>query len=106
MTGATALGLITIGSPSAIAGDFNAPRTVTVKYDEYDLSNTKGAAALYARLRDASKQVCAQLEGRDLRLHAAWKACYNEALSNAVLQVNRDTVTALHQRATRGERAS
>jgi UrcA family protein len=106
LTGAVALGIATFGAASAIAKDYDAPRTQTVKYDEYDLNSEQGAAALYAHLRAASKEVCAPLDGRELRQHAAWKACYKEALSNAVLNVNRDTVTALHQRAMRGDRAS
>ena len=106
MTGAVALGLATFGAASAIAKDYGAPRTLTVKYEEYDLNTEKGAQALYAHLQAASKEVCAPLDGREVRQHAAWKACYKEALSNAVLNVNRDTVTALHQRATHGERAS
>jgi len=79
---------------------------VTVLYDELDLSNKHGVENLYARLRGAARQVCTPFEGKELRRREAWKTCYNQALSSAVQQVNRDAVTALHQRSVRGDRAS
>jgi UrcA family protein len=106
ITAATALGVASLGIANAAGSDPYEPHTVTVKYDELDMSTQQGAKELYARLRAASKQVCARLDGRDLREHAAFRACYEQALGDAVLHVNRESVTALHQRATHGERAS
>jgi UrcA family protein len=110
VTGATALGL-TLASLCAVPAiaadrDANEPRKVVVQYDELDLSSKQGAQTLYARLRNAARQVCASYESRDPSRRAIWDACYNQSLSNAVMQVNREAVTALHQRQTHSERAS
>jgi UrcA family protein len=106
MTTAIAIAISSAGiANAAVSATAGAP-TITVKYDELDVTTQRGAQELYARLRAASKQVCAPLDSRDLRRHYAWKACYTQALSNAVVQVNREAVTALHQRSLHGERAS
>jgi UrcA family protein len=77
------------------AKDSDAP-ALAVEYSDLDLSSTSGAKALYSRLRGAARQVCADLEGKDLKRRANWKACYDEAVARAVLQVNNDAVSALH----------
>jgi UrcA family protein len=81
------------------AADPSAPPSLVVKYDDLDLSTEKDAKTLYARLRMAARQACAAHDGRDLRRRALWRQCYDDALSGAVVKVNRDTVSALHQRA-------
>jgi UrcA family protein len=91
-----------LASPFAVAADTTASRAVTVYFDELNMASDSGATALYSRLRSASRQVCAPLAGRELRQRAAFDACYTQALSNAVLQVNRAPVTALHMRSTKG----
>ena len=103
-----AAGLLAMAlSPSfAAARDASAPHEVTVRYDELNMASDSAATALYSRLRSASRQVCAPFQGRELRHRAAFKACYAQALSNAVVQVNRTAVTALHSRATKGVTAS
>jgi UrcA family protein len=61
---------------SAVAlADRDTP-TLTVKYDDLNVESEQGATALYARLRMASRHVCANFEGRELRHRAAWKECY------------------------------
>jgi len=100
----TVIGIV--GVAPAFAGDPTAPRTATVRFDELDLASNQGASELYARLRAASRQVCATLDGRELRQQSAYQACYKQALSSAVLHVNRSNVTALHARATQGSKAS
>ena len=106
MTTATALSIAGFAPLTVSAADSTDPRSLIVKYEELDLTSSQGAAALYARLRSASKTVCAPLQGRELRQHTAFQDCYKQALSNAVVRVNRESVTALHQRATHNERAS
>ncbi|HTE39726.1 MAG TPA: UrcA family protein, partial [Steroidobacteraceae bacterium] len=92
----------------AVAGgaDRNASEPITVYYGKLDLSKEADANKLYGQLQVAARQICAPLDGRELRRKAAWKACYSETLANAVLQVNREAVTALHQREARPNHAS
>ena len=65
---------------------------ITVRY-----TKATDASHLYARLQVASASVCRQHEGKELRQVAAARACYNEALDNAVAKVGNSTLTALHQ---------
>ena len=74
------------------------PPTLTVRYTDLNVESEQGAQALYARLRMASKHVCANFEGRELRQRAAWKECYDEALTKAVADLNVERLTALHHR--------
>jgi UrcA family protein len=68
----------------------------TVTYGDLNLDSAKGASVLYARLRHAAQDVCSSLESKDLSLRSAWQACVNDALNSAVTQVNKPSVTALH----------
>lgn len=106
MTSATALAVMCFGSAQAGIGDVSEPQTQVVKYNELNLTTSDGATALYGRLRTAAKMVCINLDGRELKQHAMYRDCFDHALSDAVVHVNREAVTALHQRAMRNERAS
>ena len=55
------------------------------------------ASQLYSRLQVASAAVCRQHEGKELRQVAAARACYNEALNNAVDKVGDSELSALHR---------
>ena len=102
-----AAGLMAVALSSvANAKDINAAPEVTVYYDEVKIASDSAASDLYRKLRTASREVCSQYRGRELRHRAAYDACYSRALSNAVLHVNRSAVTALHERATRGAKES
>ena len=105
---ACVLGVVAVlGSASVVAAaDRESNPSMTVHYEGLNLSSTQGAAQLYARLQGAARQVCASFEGRELSRHAKWTACYNEALSRAVAQINQANVTALHARATQTTKES
>ena len=92
-------------SVGAWAADVDAVPAVSVSYEGLDLSTKQGAQILYTRLQGAARQVCSDFDGRELSRRAKWRACYNDALSRAVSQVNQATVTNLHQHATQGARA-
>ncbi len=72
-------------------------KTVTVKIDAFDLSKAQGAEAVYARLRNAARQVCRTLESRDVSLKKEHRECVEQALDEAVAQVNSTRLTALHR---------
>ena len=77
---------------------------VTVSYGDLDLSKPAGAQTLYKRIKAAAVRVCARndnysiLEGR-----RAWHECYDTAVANAVYQIDRPTLTALHREETNRE---
>jgi UrcA family protein len=89
-----------IACSTAIAGVESSivPPSVTVKYADLDVHSDQGASMLYARLRSASRQVCANFEGRTLRQRTALKNCFQQALAKAVTNLNVERLTALHQR--------
>jgi UrcA family protein len=72
--------------------------TVKVDYSGMNLSTNSSATLFYNQLKRAAAQVCSRSEGRELSLRAQWKTCYDKALSDAVIDVNRPLLTALHQR--------
>src|SRR5271163_236429 len=70
--------------------------TTIVSYGDLNLDSEQGAKVLYARLRSAAEDVCFSLEGRDLIQKRIWQVCFDKAVANAVVQVNKARVTALH----------
>ena len=73
--------------------------TVIVGYGVLNLDTEQGAKVLYARLRRAARTVCSSFEGRELGRMTAWQSCFEKAVASAVVQINKSTVTALHNRA-------
>ena len=101
------VGLIVMGlglssSAALVAGEPTVSNdgipTAKVSYSGLDLSTNTGATLLYHQLRSAAAQVCRSWEGRPLLFQARWRTCYDKALSDAVVGVNRPLLTALHQR--------
>ncbi len=72
------------------------PLTKIVHYGDLNLDSEQGAKALYARLRSAARQVCSPLESINLTQQTKWKACFNNAISNAVGEVDKTMVSAVH----------
>jgi UrcA family protein len=76
----------------------------TVSYADLDLSKPAGAQTLYKRIKAAAARVCARndnysiLEGR-----RAYHACFDTAVANAVSQIDRPALTALHREETNRE---
>jgi UrcA family protein len=74
--------------------------TTIVNYGDLNLDSEQGAKVLYARIRSAAGTVCSSLEGRNLTEKKLWKGCFDNAVANAVGQVNKARVTALHNQMT------
>jgi UrcA family protein len=81
---------------TALAGQSGEPLTKKVTYGDLDLDSQRGAHVLYARLRAAAREVCVPLESIELSRQLAWRNCVDNALGSAVAQVNKASVTALH----------
>lgn len=83
----------------AQAGEPSQPLTKVVAYGDLNLDSEQGAKVLYARLRGAAQSVCSPLDGRDLIQKSLWHACFDNAVGRAVVQINKTTVSALHNQA-------
>jgi UrcA family protein len=92
---ALAIAAASLFADVASARDDGQVSTV-VKYGDLDLSRSADTQQLYARLKDASEQVCGSEYTRDLRMQRLLKACYVGALNRAVERVNEPNLTALH----------
>jgi UrcA family protein len=81
--------------------------TVKVYYGDLNLTNQAGVSALYRRLQSAAKQVCRPLVwGNEMTRGATRRACYNQALSEAVTKVNLELLSVLHRNASAPPRVS
>jgi UrcA family protein len=63
------------------------PPQITVKFADLNVSNSQGAAALYARIQWAARRVCHPLDGGDLGSKARMGACVRKAIADAVAKV-------------------
>jgi UrcA family protein len=89
---ATALSLV---AGSALAA--YEPLHKVVRYADLNLAKTQDAAALYARLGRAAKDVCREtFAGRDLTSKRMRLACQSEAVDAAVAEIDNAALTALH----------
>jgi UrcA family protein len=78
------------------AGEPAQSYTTIVNYGDLNLDSEQGAKVLYARIRGAAGTVCSSLEGRNLTEKTLWQGCFDKAVASAVAQVNKASVTALH----------
>jgi UrcA family protein len=94
LTGISALALSATLSLGEAQADPSELRQVKVRFDELDLSKPAGAEALYRRLQSAAGKVCdsKSVVYKNRRDHA----CYQTALTNAVVQVNSPLLSQIH----------
>ena len=72
--------------------------SITVGYAELNISNPQGLAVLYTRIKSAARSVCGyDPSPKELSRARVSKACYLSAVDDAVRQINRPTLTALHR---------
>ena len=81
--GAFACSLATV----CTAADPMDPPQTTVKFADLNVSNPEGAAALYARIQQAARQVCLPLDGASLGSKSRMSACVHKAIADAVAKV-------------------
>jgi UrcA family protein len=70
--------------------------SVTVRYDDLNLSTSAGVDALYHRISSAARQVCPNLHSRDLGVVAASEHCQADAVARAVREVNNPHLALVH----------
>lgn len=104
---AALLGLLAVGVTSSFATRAAPPpamapltqSSAAVTLSDLDLSTDQGTRVAYDRIRAAAKQVCSYttrmgdyvVGGREVYLH-----CYSATMANAIKQVNRRQLVALH----------
>jgi UrcA family protein len=94
---AGAFAALTVATTSiAAASSDDSPPSVSVRYDDLDLSSTAGANVLYHRISVAARQVCPDLYSRDLEVVAVADRCYASAVSKAVAEVNNPHLAMVH----------
>ncbi len=75
----------------------DSSRHVTVHFADLDVTNVEGEAALYHRLQSAAKSVCSEDNTKDLASESRVKTCESKAISAAVTEINRPTLTAYYR---------
>src|ERR1700722_1287353 len=91
---ATVVAAICIANAGTVLA--SEPLTKKITYNDLDANTEAGAKLLYARLRFAARDVCTPYESSELNRRRTWETCVNNALTSAVRQINKPTVTALH----------
>lgn len=78
------------------------PPSVTVRFSDLAMADTANAAKVYRKLRHAAAQVCGLHRGaQSLQMRIAQDECFDAALADAVRQVDRPALTAVHDAAAR-----
>ena len=90
---------LSIAMTTVHAGPIDEPPSMTVNFSDLDLSKPVGANILYQRIQQAARIVCERYLARDPRKANAERVCYEAAVANAVSQINRREVLAVHQAA-------
>jgi UrcA family protein len=76
--------------------------SITISFGELDLSKPQGVEVLYTRIKRAAKSVCGFERSPLTTLRRRQStSCYESTLEDAVRQVNRPKLTALHRAKTR-----
>jgi UrcA family protein len=91
-----ATALVTLCSCAPIwAATSEAPRSVTVHFEDLNINTTAGAARLYQRIKYAAEDVCGgtSVPQRQLVLASLYATCVREAIAAAVARVNHPAVT-------------
>jgi UrcA family protein len=78
------------GAPSA-----DAP-SVSVRFDDLNLSTSAGVNVLYRRISAAARQVCPDVFSRNLAVVAAGERCQATAISQAVREINNPQLAVVH----------
>jgi UrcA family protein len=74
--------------------------STTVSYAGLDLESPRGVETLHRRLRHAAEQVCEPLKSRQASLLREYRQCRADALSRAVVGVDRPMLTQYHMQKT------
>jgi UrcA family protein len=85
-----------IGSAAAAIRSSYEVVTRTVSFADLDLTNSKGVATLYGRIKSAADKVCESSEPTSLQTLAYVRSCTKRAIAQAVRDVNSFGLTTFH----------
>ena len=90
--------IMTLGTFSMLqaSAPWEPNRGEIVRYHDADLTSPAEVARLYKRIHIAAAKVCAPLGATDLSGHSKRRECIDTAVSQAVSDVNRPELNALH----------
>lgn len=71
-------------------------RTYQVHFGDLNLQSAAGSESLYTRIRKGAEVVCSTFDARELATAALHKRCMEEAIADAVTQVNQPHLTACY----------
>jgi UrcA family protein len=81
------LGALTCSLATVCTGAETDSPQITVKFADLNVSSPQGAAALYARIQLAARQVCLPVNERDPSSKGRTDACVHKAIADAVTKV-------------------
>lgn len=88
---------LAVWSTLAMAGTEAQVPTQTVSYRDLNLTNPKGAAALYWRITRAAQEVCGPAELAGSRFpRPGYRECVQRAIAEAVAKVDSPELSAYH----------
>jgi UrcA family protein len=100
---AAASAALTVATTSFAAQPSSDPPSVSVRYDDLNLSTAAGVNALYQRISTAARAVCPDVHSRDLGVAAAGERCKASAVAHAVSDLHNPQLALLHaSRVSRG----
>lgn len=94
-----AVGLLSAAAAMAgtpVTSPWDETATVTVRYDDLDLSSDKGATTLYQRIYGAARQVCPSASGLSFTAMRIRDTCISTAVERAVSEVNSPTLAKVN----------
>ena len=85
-----------LSAPILAAEPFAEQRSVSVKYEDLDLTKPRGMAALTARIAHAAAMACGPVDFRNLQDLDLFQACRSAAIQATTTQV-RSAIAVAHQ---------
>ena len=93
---ATLAAVLAVNHASAVGSSGEVPRVV-VRYSDLDLSQPQGARALYYRIQRAARMACGGIDVEDLPHRAQFHVCVDQAVANAVTNIDSQRLTEIHE---------
>jgi len=104
LAAATLSALTLLGTASLAHADVPSDtERQTVRFDDLNLTTPAGLQALYLRIQNAAHDVCGPSHVLGSRIVSeAWKECVSASVRDAVLKINRPSLTAYYATQLRG----
>jgi UrcA family protein len=102
LAGAWQCAVPAIAAPAQAPGDV---AQITIRFDDLNLEQPAGVAALYWRIKFAARQVCGDPKPPGtVVISYRWRECVAQSVDRAVAALDRASVTAYHLAHTPSER--